>query len=246
MLFLRLPLIVLSISLLTGCVRHVPLDKSQAEQIKSTKLVVVKQQDTLEFHGIHILPVIYVLDPMVSVVGTAVLTGVNVFIWEPREQAVFAPIKKDLESYSFENELAQSFINAAHTNQYFKFSSTEVVTIGDQKDLVKILQNSDADHVALLTPTYTINNNIFYINVKIQISIYNKLVKWKNKNKLPEPIYQTAVRYSYSLPKASWFSHGKNASRMQKNGSKLVIDTLNTSVLKLTKNLTTKLEEPYA
>ena len=242
---LKIPLVLFLIMLITGCVKTVPLDNAQAEQIKSTKLIVVKQQNTLELPPYY-PSIVFSPDPFTMIIGTIVVSSLGKFVLEPREQAAFAPVKKDLETFNFEKELSKHLNNMVAQNKHFKFTSLEVVTINSKMELPKIIESASTEHVALLLPTYTLNNNMNLIFIEVKLSVYKKPEKFEHESSLPEPIYQTSIEYKYKLPKAAWFSHVDNAKRWSEDNSNLMVETLNNGASIVSGNLMAKLDQPFS
>ncbi len=228
-----------------GCARNVHLDPEQSQRIESTKLIVVKKQKSLEL--LESPPFIfYSFDPATMVVGTLASHVLHRTVFLPREKAAFAPINKDLESYNFESELSKHLDGLLVENQHFKFTSCEIMPINNKRDLPGILERIDNDHVAFVYPTYTLDNNMNTIIIDLKLSVYNKSLNWGNKSKLPKPIYQTSTKYKYKLRKGFIFSHVKNARRWNENNSKLMFETLNGGLIKISGDLHTKVLQPFA
>lgn len=245
---LKVSILIVLVTTLTGCARNISLKDAEAKQIKTTKLFIVKKQDTLKlqknYPGIVLFPNPAMIPTMI--IGTGLLHVMHVLIFEKREQAAFAPIKRDLENYSFEDMAAQSLHKTIEKHKHFNFASAEVVTIKNDKALPEILQNTDAEHVAFLIPSYTLCENMSVINIKWKLSIYSKDHQSGKKSRLPSPIYQTNVKYEYKLPSRSLLSHVKNSKRWKEDDSKLMLNTLHEGITKLSSDLMAKLDQPFA
>lgn len=228
----------------SGCAKNIHLDHAQSQRIESTKLIIVKKQKSLEM--LESPPFIFVsVDPATMIIGTAAMHILHRAVFLTREKAAFAPIKKDLESYNVENELSKRLDGMLKENQYFKFTACDVVSIDNKSELPGILERIDSDHVAFVYPTYTLDNNMNTIILDVKMSVYRKSVIWNNKSKLPKPIYQTSAKYKYKLRRGLVFSHVNNAKRWNEGNSKLMIDTLNGGLLKISGDLNAKVLQPF-
>lgn len=226
---------------LSACVKDVPLNSAKANQIDKTKLYVCKTQKNLNLakRG-PVIPVI--LDP-ITFTAVVVADGIYNGVAANREQSTFKLLEKDLDGYNLEQRLAESFANQDNTNKYFNFSSIEVIEVKNDKELAKILYAEKNRYVAFLSPKYIMTNNMNHIIIDAKLSVFDKSTA-SNASKLPKPIYQTSAKYNYKLPKEGWFSHVNNAKRLHENGGKLLIDSLNSGVASLSKDLQTKAENP--
>lgn len=245
---LKVSILIVFVTILTGCARNISLNAPEAKQIKTTKLFIVKKQDTLKleknYPGIVFFPNAATIPVMI--IGTSSLHLINVLVFEKRKQTEFEPIIKDLKNYSFEDITANYLQNIIQKNQHFNFTSAEVVNIKNDKDLPKLLHSSDAEHVAFLIPSYTLGQSMNIIKITWKLSIYHKNAQSKRKSKLPSPIYQTNLKYEYKLPNSRILAYAKNAKRWKENDSKLLITTFNEGITKLSSDLLAKLEQPFA
>lgn len=235
--------ILVLVVFLAGCAKNIPLESSHAEQIKSTELIIVKKPETLEFPYRYPLPIVaFSPDPVTMLIGSGVATGLYRFVIVPRENNALASIKEDLRDHNIEDGFLKS-LNGIVGNKHFKFTSVEIANVATDKDLPKIIQAANTEHVALLLPSYTVDYNIRKLIIECKVSLYNR-ISGKNKSKLPEPIYQTTVKYQYALPKGGWFSHVNNTKRWKADNGALMKKTLDEGVAQLSKDLIAKLEQP--
>lgn len=247
MLRTKLTLLLVLLCFLSGCVRNIPLDTAKAERIDRTEVYLCKLQDSLKMPGNR--PAIYPgFDPATLIVGTVVLSTL-VGIWHVREKAAFAPIKEDLADYSLEQKLSESMSCALQENKHFNFSDIKVVKIEEyqkHQEILQLLENSDSRYVAFIFPEYTLLPNMDVLHIDSRLSVYDKndVVPNKIYTKLPKPIYQTKANYQYTLPNRGWFSHVGNSKRLKANNSKLLIETLDDGVAKISEQLTTNAAKP--
>lgn len=240
----KLTILLILLCFLSGCVRNIPLDTAKAERIDKTEVYLCKMQDNLSMPASG-PNVCFGIDPVTVVVGTVIFNALEV-IWHAREQVAFAPIKEDLADYSLEHKLSESMSYALQENKHFNFSNIKVVKIEDREEVLQLLENSESRYVAFIIPEYTLFKNMDVVRIDSKLSVYDKndIVRNKRYTKLPKPIYQTKADYQYVLPNRGWFSHVGNSKRFKANNSKLMIDTLDEGVAKISEQLSTNVAQP--
>lgn len=246
--FFNLTIIIAAVFFLTGCFpkAHIALDNSYDQKIPATKLIIAKKQDGIELVTTvpPTFPIGYFFGPAVILAEAGVkytyLYGTKII-----EKRDFEQVRKDVLNLEIESRM-QALINEELTkNIYLKFVDVEVVNAKNKKEILKVFTEQDSRFVAFLEPKYTIEDKVSKISMEVALSIYDKEKNWKNKNKMPKPIYKTTVYHTYKLKDASAFRHSKNIARWKEDDCKLLKDELCNGAQKLALNIANDANYPF-
>jgi len=245
---IKLMVIFIASLVLVNCAGYkafIPLSKEVKQQITSSNLVLVNNQQELNAEILE--------SNATSVMGGGILvalvdSAVNNSRAKTAERLIM-PIRSELVDFSMDQEIKKALLPVVKSTVWLHANDISIIN-GIYKDVVdKLLKdkNNNKDIVGVFNLYYALDHSFTTLKVTLGLELYPlKLHINENKQektKKIQPIYRAKIEYNKNINMATG-SAEKNAKLWAANNGEAIKSALKDAVLNVTLQLTDNLKDP--